>query len=239
MGQDVAARCGSSPRQDITPSATAMASGSALILADGLASPSRARVAPRLPDSPTPSGPRVAGAGDRRLHRLDRPRWRRRQCSSRRSSEETVRRATIREDPDRPRRRPAVATLRHPDLRPMTRSIQIRHPDCGSRGRRPLRATSAVQPSSRWTRSMGSYLLQELDRSGYCSQVGERDSRTTSGPIGADLPSPASFGPARSSTVLRIGGDDRRPISGEPWHEPCREIRVEHGGHGERHLRPC
>jgi hypothetical protein len=78
---------------------------------------------------------------------------------------------------------------------------------------------------------MGSYLLQEL-AIWVCSQVGERDFPHDVWVMAA-VCEPATFGGHRSSTVLLVRRDDLPRF--RKW-LTCRDIQVEHGGHGERIL---
>lgn len=78
---------------------------------------------------------------------------------------------------------------------------------------------------------MGSYLLQEL-AIWVCSQVGERSFPHDIW-VMAVVCEPASFGGHQSSTVLLIRRSDLTKFRDWP---ACRDLHVEHGGHGERIL---
>ena len=94
--------------------------------------------------------------------------------------------------------------------------------------------TVATTPTNRLISmegKMGSYLLQEL-AIWVCSQVGER-SFPHDVWVMAVVCEPASFGGHQSSTVLLIRRDRPRQV---PRVDDCRDLHVEHGGHGERIL---
>ncbi len=92
-------------------------------------------------------------------------------------------------------------------------------------------ATTPTQPLISMAERMGSYLLQEL-AIWVCGQVGERDFPHDIWVMAA-VCEPASFGGHQSSTVILIRRDDLARF--RDW-TICREIHVEHGGHGERLL---
>ncbi len=92
-------------------------------------------------------------------------------------------------------------------------------------------ATSSTQPLIAMHERMGSYLLQEL-AIWVCGQVGERSFPHDIW-IMATVCEPASFGGHQSSTVILIRRDDLAKF--RDWTD-CRNIHVEHGGHGERIL---
>ena len=92
-------------------------------------------------------------------------------------------------------------------------------------------ATTPAQPLIAMHERMGSYLLQEL-AIWVCSQVGERDFPHDIW-VMATVCEPTSFGGHQSSTVILIRRDDLARF--RDW-TACRDIRVEHGGHGERIL---
>jgi len=78
---------------------------------------------------------------------------------------------------------------------------------------------------------LGSYLLQEL-AIWVCGQVGER-SFPHDDWVMAAVCEPATFEGHRSTTIILIRRDDLTRF--RDWTK-CRDIRVEHGGHGERIL---
>jgi hypothetical protein len=92
-------------------------------------------------------------------------------------------------------------------------------------------ATTSVQPLISMDGKMGSYLLQEL-AIWVCGAVGERDFPHDVWILAA-VCEPAALGGHQSSTVLLIRRDDLARFRHWP---DCRDIRVEHGGHGERIL---
>ena len=92
-------------------------------------------------------------------------------------------------------------------------------------------ATKSTQPLVSMEGQMGSYLLQEL-AIWVCGQVGER-SFPHDVWVMAVVSEPASFGGHQSTTVLLIRRADLTRF--RHW-TTCRDIHVEHGGHGERIL---
>ncbi len=92
-------------------------------------------------------------------------------------------------------------------------------------------ATIPKQPLVSMEGQMGSYLLQEL-AIWVCSQVGERDFPHDVW-VMAVVCEPASFGGHQSTTVLLIRRTDLARF--RHW-TTCRDVHVEHGGHGERIL---
>jgi hypothetical protein len=91
--------------------------------------------------------------------------------------------------------------------------------------------TSSVRPLISMDGKMGSYLLQEL-AIWVCGAVGERDFPHDVWVMAA-VCEPATLGGHQSSTVILIRRDDLTRFRHWPT---CRDIRVEHGGHGERIL---
>ncbi len=94
-----------------------------------------------------------------------------------------------------------------------------------------LAATSSVDPLVNKEGRMGSYLLQEL-AIWVCGKVGEGEFPHDIW-VMATVCEPASFGGHQSSTVLVIKQSDLARF--RKW-TTCRDIQVEHGGHGERIL---
>ena len=91
--------------------------------------------------------------------------------------------------------------------------------------------TTSTQPLVNKEGKMGSYLLQEL-AIWVCDKVGEEPFPHDVW-IMASVCESAAFGGHQSSTVLLIRRDDLAIF--RDWTK-CRDIHVEHGGHGERIL---
>jgi hypothetical protein len=92
-------------------------------------------------------------------------------------------------------------------------------------------ATTSAQPLISMDSKMGSYLLQEL-AIWVCGQVGERDFPHDVWVMAAACEA-AALGGHKSSTVILIRREDLAKFKDWAW---CRQVRVEHGGHGERVL---